>query len=70
VIAFWHTIRQIYGKAVVRFELFRVFALGSRVIGANMQCKLFVPLQLEVAHHFIKRSAGDPIRGFEPPATF
>jgi len=25
------------------------------VIGANMGCKLFVALQLEVAHHFIDR---------------
>ena len=55
---------------VVRFELFRVCALGSWVIGANMQCKLFVALQLEVAHHFIERCAGGRTRRFEPPATF
>jgi hypothetical protein len=54
----------------VRFELFRVCALGSWVIGANMQCKLFVALQLEVAHHFIERCAGGRTRRFEPPATF
>jgi hypothetical protein len=45
-------------------------APGSCVIGANMQCKRFVALQLEVAHHFIERCAGGPTGGFEPPATF
>jgi hypothetical protein len=40
------------------------------VIGANMGCKLFVALELEVAHHFIERFAGGRTRGFEPPATF
>ncbi|MGA7358818.1 MAG: hypothetical protein WBW70_08185, partial [Candidatus Sulfotelmatobacter sp.] len=45
-------------------------ALGSWVIGANMGCKLFVALQLEVAHHFIERRADGRARGFEPPATF
>src|ERR1700730_18553246 len=35
-----------------------------------MECKLFVTLQLEVAHHFIERSAGERARRFEPPATF
>jgi len=40
------------------------------VIGANMRCKLFVALQLEVAHHFIDRWAGGSARRFEPPATF
>ncbi len=35
-----------------------------------MQCKLFVSLQLEVAHHFIERCASGCTRGFEPPATF
>jgi len=40
------------------------------VLGANMGCKLFVALQLEVAHHFIERFAGGRTRGFEPPATF
>jgi hypothetical protein len=40
------------------------------VIGANMGCKLFVALQLEVAHHFVERLAGGRTTGFEPPATF
>jgi hypothetical protein len=40
------------------------------VIGANMGCKLFVALQLEVAHHFIERCAGGRTRRLEPPATF
>ena len=35
-----------------------------------MQCKLSVALQLEVAHHFIERCAGERSRRFEPPATF
>jgi hypothetical protein len=35
-----------------------------------MGFKLFVALQLEVAHHFIERCAGGRIRRFEPPATF
>jgi hypothetical protein len=39
------------------------------VIGANMGCKLFVALQLEVAHHFIERCAGGPTGRFEAPAT-
>jgi len=44
--------------------------LGLGVIGANMQCKLFVALQLKVAHHFIERCPGERTRRFEPPATF
>jgi hypothetical protein len=39
------------------------------VIGANMGCKLFVALQLEVAHHFIERCAG-VTRRFKSPAAF
>jgi hypothetical protein len=39
------------------------------VIGANMGCKLFVALQLEVAHHFIERCADGPTGRFEAPAT-
>jgi hypothetical protein len=35
-----------------------------------MERKLFVALQLEVAHHFIERRAGGRTSGFEPPATF
>jgi hypothetical protein len=51
------------------------FALGiaarsTWVIGANMQSKLLVALQLEVAHHFIERCAGRRSRRLEPPATF
>jgi len=41
----------------------------SGVIVANMGCKLFVALQLEVAHHFSERRAGRRSRRFEPPAT-
>jgi len=33
--------------------------LGSWVIGADMQPKLFVALQLEIARHFIDRRAGE-----------
>jgi hypothetical protein len=40
------------------------------VIGADMGCKLFVALRLEVAHHFIEGAAGRRSRSFEPPATF
>jgi len=40
------------------------------VIGANMQCKFFVALQLEVAHHFIERCARGRTRRLEPPAAF
>lgn len=42
----------------------------SWVIGANMQCKFSVALQLEVAHHFVERCAGERAGRFEPPATF
>ena len=41
-----------------------------RVIRANMGCKLLVPPQLEVAHHFIERCAGGGSKRFEPPVTF
>ena len=40
------------------------------VIGANMGYKLFVTLQLEVAHHVIERCAGGTISRFKTPATF
>jgi len=43
--------------------------LGSRVIGANMQCKLFIALQLEVAHLFIERCAGERTGLFKLPPT-
>jgi hypothetical protein len=56
---------------LLKFELNCVFcAHGSRVIGANMRYKLFVALQLEVAHHFIERFAGGRTSGLEPPTTF
>ena len=35
-----------------------------------MQCKFSVALQLEVAHHFVERCAGERARRFESPATF
>src|ERR1700694_4981946 len=54
----------------VQFESLRGCVLASWVIGANMECKLFVALQLEVAHHFIERCAGQRTRRFEPPVTF
>jgi hypothetical protein len=54
----------------LQFELFRGYVLASWVIGAHMECKLFVTLQLDVAHHFIERCAGEGTRRFEPPATF
>lgn len=56
--------------SVVRFELFGVCDLASWMIGANMQCKLFVAPQLEVAHHFIERCSGRRSSRFEAPATF
>jgi hypothetical protein len=40
------------------------------VIGANMEFKLFVALQLEVTHHFIERFAFRSTGGVEPPSTF
>jgi hypothetical protein len=35
-----------------------------------MQCKLFVALRLEVAHHFIERCAKERTRRLEPPLAF
>jgi len=55
---------------VVRVELVGVCVLGPWVIGANMQVKLFVALQLEVAHHFIERCSGRRSSRSEAPATF
>jgi hypothetical protein len=40
------------------------------MIGANVQCKLFVALQLEVVHHFIERWADGRSSGDEAPVTF
>jgi hypothetical protein len=50
----------------VQFEL---CALGSGVIGTNMQSKFFVALQLEVAHHFPERCASGHAERYEPPAA-
>jgi hypothetical protein len=64
--------KDVCGRLDRQCELFIVLTpclLGSRVIGANMGCKLFIALQLEVAHHFIERCAGGRTRRFEPPAT-
>jgi hypothetical protein len=44
-------------------------ALDSRVIGANMGCKLFVALQLEVSHHFIERFTRGRGRRIKPPGA-
>jgi hypothetical protein len=44
--------------------------VGPGVIGANMQGKLFVALQLEVAHHFTEGCAGGRTRRLELPAAF
>jgi hypothetical protein len=44
--------------------------LVGSVIGANVGFKLFVALQLEVAHHFMERFAFRGTGGFEPPSTF
>src|SRR6266849_2892193 len=54
----------------MQFELPRVCVLGSWVVGTNMQCVLFVTLQLEGMHHVIERCAGERTRRSEPPATF
>jgi hypothetical protein len=40
------------------------------VISANMGHKFLVPLQLEVAQHFVEGSTGGRSRRFEPPAAF
>ncbi|MGA7560568.1 MAG: hypothetical protein WCF61_19015 [Terriglobales bacterium] len=40
------------------------------VIGAKMGFKLFVALQLEVAHHFVERSTDGHTRSLESPPTF
>jgi hypothetical protein len=45
-------------------------ALGSWVIGANMQCKLLVALQLKVPHHFIEKFASGRARRVEDPDAF
>jgi hypothetical protein len=40
------------------------------VIGANMGCKLFVALQLEVPYHFIERFTRGRSRRIKPPGAF
>jgi hypothetical protein len=40
------------------------------VIGANMGCKLFVALQLEVPHHFIEGFTRGRSRRIKPPGAF
>lgn len=55
---------------LLKFELHCAFcALDSRVIGANMGCKLFVALQLEVSHHFIERFTRGRGRRIKPPGA-
>jgi hypothetical protein len=54
-----------------KFELNSAFcARDSWVIGANMGWKLFVALQLDVPHHFIKGIAGGRARRVEQPSAF
>ena len=43
---------------------------GTWVIRANMRGKLFVALQLEVLHHFIKRITSGRARRVKHPSTF
>jgi hypothetical protein len=45
-------------------------APGSRVIGANMRCKLLVALQLEAPHDFIERLTRRCSRRIKPPGAF
>ena len=45
-------------------------ALGFWVFSANMGCKLFVALQLEVPQRFIERFTSGRTRRVEHPATF
>ena len=40
------------------------------VIAANVRCKFFVALRLEVAHHFSERFTGGHGRSSEPPPAF
>jgi hypothetical protein len=52
------------------FLLLLSCALGSRMIGANMQRELFIALQLKVAHHLIERFAGRRAGRVEDPSAF
>jgi hypothetical protein len=45
-------------------------SLAVGVIGANMQGEFLVALQLEVAHHFVKRFARGLTRRDEDPGAF
>ncbi len=56
----------IQAQYVLRLVLPNLFG----VIGANMGCKLFVALQLEVAHQFVEGFVDGSIRRFKPPAAF
>jgi hypothetical protein len=44
--------------------------LCSWVIGANMEGKLFVALQLEVLHHFIEGFIRGRSRRLKPPGAY
>lgn len=61
--------RQTSRLGVIRCGVRWVLSDPFGVIGADMGCKLFVALQLEVAHHFIERRACGRTRGAEPPTT-
>jgi hypothetical protein len=60
----------IHAGAVLRVESFSAFALDSWMMGANMQCKLFVALQLKALYHVVERLAGGTVRGVEDPGAF
>ena len=50
--------------------MLRALAFGSWAIGANMQLKLLVALQLEVPLRFIQRLASGRARRVEDPGAF
>jgi hypothetical protein len=52
------------------FQLLFSCALGSRVIGANMQGKLFVALQLKISHQLVERLTGRRTGRVEDPGAF
>jgi hypothetical protein len=66
----WAAIQRNPERRPAQYVLGLVLPGPFGVIGANMGCKRFVALQLEVAHHFIERCAGGRTRRSEPPATF
>jgi hypothetical protein len=54
-----------------RLESWRLPAFcASGVVGTNMQGKLLVALQFEVAHHFSEGAAGGCARRVEDPSAF